>query len=214
MKNMTEDVTALLMLANASDDPETWNKLSSIVYEQLRWAAERVMRYQRADHTLQPSALVNEYWLRLLQSGGVASESRSHFYCVAAGAMRHILIDYERRDKAKKRKGGKKHVSFQEDIMAGPPDSASNQDKSFHVAAVNRALENMKSNRALRRAASVFEWRVVLGRTTQEVGEMLQISTRTVKRDLQFARAWLTREIKRAGHHEPGEHRPNSRPPE
>lgn len=202
MQDPTCDLTTLLRKINAREDRDAWSRLSRLVHDQLRLTAEQIMRNHRPNHTLQPSALVNEYWLRLLRTGKIGSEDRRQFYYAAAGAMRRILIDHNRRHMAKKRKVGIRHVQLDEGLVTATknPGRPGAEDQLSNLEVIGKALERMKTETDLPRSASVFEWCIVLGKRTREVAEMLDISTKTVKRDLQFARAWLTRETERIAH--------------
>jgi len=160
------------------------NQLFAVVYPQLRQIAARFLRQERADHTLDPTALVNELALRLLGSAPLAYKDRSHFFALAAQVMRRILVDYARARMAGKRGGVQQRVtlsSVADDLGAAP--------QSEDLLVLDDALSNLQ--RADPRAAHVVELRFFGGLHEEEVAEILGVSLATVKRDWRVARAWL-----------------------
>jgi RNA polymerase sigma factor (TIGR02999 family) len=157
-------------------------RLMSLVYAELRRRAGRYMRRERPDHTLQPSALVHETYLRLLQKDRIEWQSRAHFYAVAAGEMRRILVDHARNRAADKRGGHLEKLSLDAtaEYGASPPAELVMLDDAL------RELEKWAP-----RQARVVEMLFFGGLTEAEVAEVLGISVRTVKRDWSAARAWL-----------------------
>ena len=145
------------------------------------------MRRERPDHTLEPTELVHDAWLKLVDQSRVGWTDRAHFLNIAARAMRQILVDHARRRGAGKRLKGLQRVTFSD--MEGHGASA-----SFEVLALHQALDRF--NALDPRAAQVVEARVFGGMTTREVAHVLNVSTRTVETDWTAARRWLARELK------------------
>jgi RNA polymerase sigma factor (TIGR02999 family) len=154
------------------------------VYPQLRQIAARFLRQERADHTLDPTALVNELALRLLGSAPMTYKHRSHFFALAAQMMRRILVDYARARVAGKRGGVQQRVT-----LSSVADDLGAVHQSEDVLMLDNALSNL--GRADLRAAQVVELRFFGGLHEQEVAEILGVSLTTVKRDWKVARAWL-----------------------
>jgi RNA polymerase sigma factor (TIGR02999 family) len=156
-------------------------------YAQLRRIAAALMRRERPGHTLQPTELVHDAWLKLVDQSRVAWTDRAHFLNIAGRAMRQVLVDHARRRAAHKRLNGGARVTFNEDAGHGAA-------ASFEVLALHEALERFTALDA--RAAQVVEARVFGGMTTREVAHVLNVSTRTVELDWTVARRWLARELK------------------
>jgi RNA polymerase sigma factor (TIGR02999 family) len=156
------------------------------VYAELRRLARHYMRSERANHTLQPTALVNEAYLRLIAQPGVSWQSRAHFFAAAAQLMRRILVDHARAHRAGKRGGAQQQVTLDENLLS--PESA-----SVDVLAVHEALENLAKLDA--RQARIVELHFFGGLTFEEIAHVLGTSERTVKRDWAMARAWLKLEL-------------------
>ena len=172
------------LVAWRTGDVNARNQLFAVVYPQLQQIAGRFLRQERADHTLDPAALVNELALRLLGSAPVAYNDRSHFFALAAQVMRRILVDYARARVAGKRGGVQQRVtlsSVAEDLRAAP--------QSEDLLVLDDALSRLA--RADPRAAQVVELRFFGGLHEPEVAEILGVSVITVKRDWKLARAWL-----------------------
>jgi RNA polymerase sigma-70 factor, ECF subfamily len=160
--------------------------LMTQVYGELRRLARKYMRAERANHTLQPTALVNEAYLRLMGQPGATWETRAHFFAAAAQLMRHILVDHARARVADKRGGPQHQVTLNEGL-------ASAEDKSVDVLALHEALEKLAKLDA--RQARVVELHFFGGLTFPEIAYVLDASERTVKRDWSMARAWLKLEL-------------------
>lgn len=178
-----EDVTEWLAAWRAGDI-NARDQLFALVYPQLRRIAARSLRQERADHTLDPTALVNELAVRLLGSAPVAFNDRAHFFALAAQTMRRILIDHARARVAGKRGGVQQRVtlsSIGDDLGASP--------QSEDLLVLDDALSRFEGVDP--RAAKVVELRFFAGLREQEVAEVLDISVITVKRDWKVARAWL-----------------------
>jgi RNA polymerase sigma factor (TIGR02999 family) len=173
----------LLLNAAASGDQGAFARLLDSVYGELRAIAQNHMNDERAGHTLQATALVNEAYLRLLGREGVRWESRGHFFRAAAEAMRKILIDHARARGAAKRGGGKAALSIScvaDLLIAENPEG---------VLALDEALSRLEGVDA--QATSVVRLRFYAGLDEEAVGQVLGISERTVRREWSFARAWL-----------------------
>ena len=161
-----------------------------LVYAELRRIAKIRLSAERAGHTLQPTALVHEAWVRLMQQHGATWQNRSQFFAIAAQAMRRILVDHARRRHSNKRNGGEAPVTLDavEDIVATPvPDE--------EMLALDAALEQLSSFD--RRQANVVELRFFGGLSIEETAKVMDLSATTVKREWTTARAWLYREIQR-----------------
>jgi RNA polymerase sigma factor (TIGR02999 family) len=176
-------VTQWLAAWRAGDE-DARNQLFAVVYPQLRQIAARFLRQERADHTLDPPALVNELALRLLGSAPMAYADRTHFFALAAQMMRRILVDHARARVAQKRGGVQRRVTLSsvgEDLRAAP--------HSEDLLLLDAAMSKLE--RADPRAAKVVELRFFAGLHEPEVAEILGVSVVTVKRDWKVARAWL-----------------------
>ena len=185
----THRVTQLL-LAWEGGKTAAPEELMSAVYEELRQMARGYLHHERNDHTLQPTALVHETYLRLVDHTQINWQSRAHFYGVAARVMRRILVDHARRQTAAKR-GGRAEVLPLEvagEVLA--PDRV-------NFEALDTALHSL--TRIGPRQSEVVELRFFGGLTTPEIAEVLQVSERTVVNDWEFARSWLKRELDGGG---------------
>jgi RNA polymerase sigma-70 factor (ECF subfamily) len=160
---------------------ESRAKAIAIMYPELKRLAESHMRRERQDHTLQPTALVNEFFLQMAQRQGFYCQNRAHFVAIASRAMRRLLIDYARAHQAEKRGGGMAKLEL--DGME------SQQTKLFDMLEIDEALTKLSGEEP--RMAKVVELRCFGGLTYPEIGEILKIDERTAKRDWQVARAWL-----------------------
>ena len=189
MKNPPEpspgDVTALLRNWSQGDASAV-NKLLPIVYAELRRVAARRLRSERADHTLQPTALVHEVYIRLVDQREVDWRNRGHFFGVAAQVMRRILVDHARRHGASKRGEGVRCVSIDE----AKDVPASNE---LPILALDHALDRLETVDA--ELARIVELRAFGGLTIEEAAHVLGVSPSTAKRDWRTARAWLNREL-------------------
>lgn len=181
------DVTGLLLAWNGGDR-EALEKLVPLVYEELRKRAQRALAKERRGHTLQPTALVHEAYMRLVDQSRVPWQNRFHFYAVSARAMRQVLVDHARRRLADKRDGGRTFVPLS---RAGA--EAATPPQSLDVLALDQALERLASLDP--RQAKLVELRVYGGLTIDEAAEALEVSAATVSRDWRHAEAWLHREM-------------------
>lgn len=177
----TAPITALLKRATAGDQAAE-GELASAVYRELRRIAARFMRSERPEHTLQPTALVHEAFLKLLNQKDIDWQNRAHFYGVAAKTMRHILVDYARKARAAKRLGQLGRVTFTEDLIRS-------QEASDDLLALDEALERLYAFD--QRGHTVVTLRFFGGLEMEEIAKMLGVSVRTIKRDWTLARAWL-----------------------
>jgi RNA polymerase sigma factor (TIGR02999 family) len=183
------DVTALLDDWSRGNH-DALDQLLPLVYAELRRIAARQLRKERGGHTLQPTAVVHEVYLRLVDQRHVDWRSRAHFYGVASQVMRRILVDHARRHAAAKRGAGRSCVS----IDAANDVSASTETP---VLPLDEALGRLeKVDPAL---ARLVEMRAFGGLTIEEAAHLLKVSPSTVKRNWRTARAWLTRELGAAG---------------
>jgi len=179
------EVTRLLT-AISDGDRSSVDDLLPYVYREMRALAGSFMSRESRGHTLQPTELVHEAYIRLVDQTRVDWRGRTHFFAVAAQAMRRILVDHARRKHAAKRGGGKLTTSLDE----GLPLSVDNEED---VLAIDEALQRLAALNE--RQAQVVELRFFGGLTVPEVSDALNTSTRTVELDWQFARAWLRREL-------------------
>lgn len=182
---MEADVTQLLMELTDGDRAAI-DRLFPVVYENLRGLARREMQRERADHTLDATALVHEAYMKMVQLERISWQGRAHFYGAAAQAMRRILISYARMKKADKRGSGADHVSIDDVVVAARAQPAS-------LVALDEALTRLEG--LSERQARVVECRFFAGMSVEETAEALDISPATVKRDWTLARAFLNREL-------------------
>jgi RNA polymerase sigma factor (TIGR02999 family) len=180
------DQITLLLKQMKDGDRAARDRLVSLVYPHLKKIAVQHMRRERPDHTLQPTALVNEVFLRFAGRGDVAWQNRSHFYSLLSELMRQILVDYSRRRRAAKRGGGEGMVELEE-------WRARIDEHPEMVLEVDRLLTRLIA--LDERQAKVVEMRYFAGLTEGEIAETLGVSERTVKRDWTMARAWILKEL-------------------
>jgi len=180
------DITGLLAAARGGD-VSAQGRLFDRVYRELKILAAARLRGERADHTLQPSALVNEAYIRFLGRTDVPWENRAHFFATAAGTMRRILIDHARAKRADKRDGALHRVELDDAIALADQDVEG-------LVAVDEALRELAEWDE--RQATVVNLKVFAGLQCEEIAEALKISERTVKRDWRTARAWLITRLK------------------
>jgi len=174
-------VTQLLADWRQGDDAAL-TQLTPLVYEDLRRLAHRYMRGQRADHTLQATALVNEAYLRLADQTNPSWQNRAHFFAVAARAMRQILVNYAESYRSQKRGGGVAKMELNEAALVSP-------EQSNEIVSLHEALGNLATLDS--RKAEVVELKYFGGLSYDEIAEVLKVSRNTVRRDWEFARTWL-----------------------
>jgi RNA polymerase sigma-70 factor, ECF subfamily len=176
------------LLADWSEgDGGALEKLTPLVYEELRRLAHRYMQGQRPNHTLQTTALVNEAYLRLVDQTKLSFANRSHFFAVAATAMRQILVNHAKAQQRQKRGGGAGKVELDTAAVASP-------EQAQTVLDVDEALERLALLDP--RKAQVVELKYFGGLNQDEIADLLKISAVTVRRDWVFARAWLYTELR------------------
>ena len=186
MSNPTTHAVTRLLLAWRNGDAAASDQLITLVYEELRHLARSYLRRERTGHTLQPTALVHEAYLRLVDSTQVNWQSRAHFFGIAARVMRQILVDHARAHAAAKRGGQIEKISLDEagDLL---------RDEGIGLVALDGALQSLAH--LYPRQSRLVELRFFGGLNTQEISEVLQVSESTVERDWQFALQWLKREM-------------------
>ncbi|MFH1841641.1 MAG: sigma-70 family RNA polymerase sigma factor [bacterium] len=182
------DVTSLLLDLGAGthDQKDVSDRLYQAVYRELRQVAGSLMRGERQDHTLQPTALVHEAYLRLVDQTRTEWKNRAHFFGIAARAMRQILVDHARKHRSLKRGGDRQKVTLDDNLQ----DSA---ELSFEILALHDALEKLASEDE--RMARGVELRIFTGMLSREVAHVMGISKRTVDEDWKVAKMWLSREL-------------------
>ena len=178
-------VTELLLAWRAGDE-QALDGLVPLVYEELRRIARRHLRREQPGHTLAPTALVNEAYLRLINAQQVKWQDRLHFFAVASRIMRRVLVDTARAKRASKRGGSAKRVTFDDSL-------AVSTERAFDLVALDDALEALAL--ADPRKARVVELRVFCGLSVQEIASVIGVSTDTVTRDWKFVTSWLKREL-------------------
>jgi RNA polymerase sigma factor (TIGR02999 family) len=169
-------------------DREAKSRLLTLVYAELHARAARYMRAERRDHTLQPTALINEAYVRLMQDRSLDFQSRAHFFAIASTVMRRVLVDHARARAAARRPAGKLKVELHDAVAMHNP----NPDRMLML---DEALTRLAALDA--RQASLVEMIYFGGLSQEEAAAVLGLSPRTVKRDWSSARAWLQAEIDR-----------------
>ena len=183
------EVTAILhrLGSNSTDTSEDRDRLLELLYTELRRIAGSLMARERNAVTLQPTALVHEAYLRLIQPDQVMWTDRAHFLAVASRCMRNFLVDHARAKNAEKRGGPASAVTLNEDLQG-------NDSRELQILVLNDALNKLAQ--LDERAAKVAEMRLFGGMTVKETAHSLGVSERTVDGDWQSARLWLSREFK------------------
>jgi RNA polymerase sigma factor (TIGR02999 family) len=176
----------VLLAGIQGGDPQAVQELMPLVYRELRRRAAYHMKSERKDHTLQPSALVNEAYVKLAGQPNISFESRAHFFGVAARLMREILIEYARAHRSIKRGGGQDKLPLDSGLVFAP-------EKSKAVVDLDEALTRLEQRDP--RQGRIVELLYFGGLSVRETATVLGISERTVKRDWSFARLWLKREL-------------------
>lgn len=179
------ELTQLLAEAREGNNAAL-DRVVGMVYDQLRRIARQQLRRERPGHTLHPTALVHEAYLKLSADTGLDVADRDHFFAIAARSMRQILIDHARRRNAEKHGGEWAHTSVEgKQIPADGPDA--------NLVALDAALDRLGAMDE--RARRIVEYRFFMGLSEEETAELLQLSTRTVRREWVKARAWLYKEL-------------------
>jgi len=184
-------VTGLLLAWGRGGDSAALDRLIPLVHEELRRIARRCMGRERRGNSLQPTALVNETYLRLIDLRRVRWQDRVHFFAMSARLMRRVLVDVARAKASQKRGGGAQRVTFVESLL---PDTEPTHD----LIALDDALRALAEEDS--RKSQVVEMRFFGGLTVEETAEALGVSRDTVIRDWQFSKNWLLREMRRTPH--------------
>jgi RNA polymerase sigma-70 factor, ECF subfamily len=179
------EITALLKRFQEGDDSAA-SILMDAVYDELRLMARRYMARERDGHTLQTTALVNEAYLKLVHCDNTSFHDRSHFFAVAAQVMRRILVDHARKHVAGKRGGGADFLPLDEGLVYSP-------ERSSQVIQLDEALSRLSALDP--RAGRVIELRFFGGLSLEETAAVMEVSTRTVRREWNFGRAWLRQDL-------------------
>ena len=179
-----KDATELLRRWRSGDE-DARERLMALLYDELRHSAARYFRRERAGHTLQPTALVHEAYLRMLDQDRVVWQSRAHFLGVAAAMMRRVLMDHGRRQKAQKRGGGAARVTLDPALIGAEAAGLDELD----LLALDQALDELRAEDE--QQARIVELRAFGGLSVEETAEVLGVSTATIKRHWSFALAWL-----------------------
>ena len=185
MSPTSPNITKLLLEWRAGD-AKALDRLMPLVYHELRRMADYYLRNERPGHTLQPSALVNEAYLRLVDHEGIDWQNRAHFFGVAAQAMRRILVDHARSRNYQKRGGAAQRVSLDEAATLSA-------DRAGELIALDEALSELEKIDP--RKSRIVEIRYFGGFSIEETAALLDVSTATVSRDWETAKAWLLREL-------------------
>jgi RNA polymerase sigma factor (TIGR02999 family) len=176
--------------AHAAGHRKAASELLPLVYRQLRMLAERYLRRERAGHSLQPSDLVHEAYLRLVDTSRVSWQGKTHFFAVSARQMRRILVDHARARKAQRHGGGVRRLTLKESIVPSP-------GKPVDVLGLDEALTKLAALSP--RQSRTVELRFFGGLTIPETACELGVSEETVKLDWRMAKVWLLRELGSAG---------------
>lgn len=186
MPTVVADKLTGLLLEWKEGDPSALEKLTPLVYNELRRIAHRYVRRERNGHTLQTTALVHEAYLRLAGEQQADWQNRAHFFAVTAQIMRHILIDHARRRRYAKHGGNNVHVHLDEVELMTP-------QRADELVALDEALQEFTELDP--RKARVVELRYFGGLNLEETAEVLDVSVMTVRRDWRAAKAWLFRRV-------------------
>lgn len=181
----SDGVTQLLARWHQGDQ-QAYDQLFAVVLEDLRIIARAALARERRNHTLVPTALVNETYLRLMNRNQAPYDGRAQFFGVAAKAVRHILMDYAKARNAEKRGGGQAMITLNDEAYAG-------QARCLDVDALNQAMERLAQMDE--RAARVVEMKFFAGMTAAEIAAVLAVSEMTVLRDWKVARRWIHQQL-------------------
>jgi RNA polymerase sigma-70 factor (ECF subfamily) len=176
-----------LLIAWSNGDQAALEQMLPLVYRELRRQAEHYLRQERPGHLLQPTALVNEAYLRLIDCDNIQWRNRAQFFAVAAQVMRRVLVDFARDRDYAKRGGGLRQVSLAEAGIVS-------QDKGADLVALDQALNTLAE--LDQRQSRIIELRFFGGLKLEEIAEVLKVSVGTVRRDWSLAQAWLYNELK------------------
>ena len=187
-QNTSPEITRML-IALTDGNTEVVNNLLPLIYDELRKLAGNYLRRERSSHTLQPTALVHEAYIKLIDQKQVKWQNRAHFFGIAAQIMRRLLVDHARKHTADKRGGEIEKLPIEEEILV-----VSNE-KSAELLALNEALENLETLDPQK--AKIVELRYFGGLSIEETAEVLGVSIATVNRQWRMAKAWLYGQIAR-----------------
>ena len=193
MTSPSPDEVTQLLLDWGSGDKAALDKLMPLVYEELRRLAHHYMGRERAGHTLQTTAIVNEAYLHLIDQRNVQWQNRAHFFGIAAHLMRRVLADHARSRRSAKRGGGARQVSLEEAMIVS-------EERVADMEALDDALNSLAE--IDERKSQIVEMRFFGGLSIKETAEVLGVSPGTVMRDWTLAKAWLRREIGKEGQDE------------
>lgn len=186
MATLSADNLTSLLRDWREGDQSALDKLTPLVYDELRRIAHRYVRRERDEHTLQTTALVNEAYLRLAGAKQINWENRAHFFAVTAQVMRHVMVDYARRRLYAKRGGQRQQVPLEE-------AAAMSEQRADALVSLDEALQDLAKLDS--RKARVVELRYFGGLSLEETAEVLEISLMTVRRDWRAAKAWLFKAV-------------------
>jgi RNA polymerase sigma factor (TIGR02999 family) len=183
------DITRILK-SWSGGNREAVDDLMPLVYDELHKVAAQYLRHQRPDHTLQPTALVNEAYLKLIDISDVDWQDRAHFFAFASQTMRHILVDYARTQAREKRGGGAQKLSLDEAISFS-------KETEVDLLSLDEALRELAA--IDQQQGKIVELRFFGGLTVEETAVVLHISPATVKREWRIAKAWLFKRMRNEG---------------
>ena len=182
----SHEITRMLREWNGGN-PEVIDKLLPLIYDELHKQATRYLRRERKNHTLQPTALINETYLKLIDQREVSWQNRAHFFSIAAQAMRRILVDHARMKHREKRGGDTVELPLEEALTVAV------EEKDINLIALDEALTRLEKKD--KQQSRLVELRYFSGLTLEEIADILNISRTTAARDWAMARAWLHREL-------------------
>jgi RNA polymerase sigma-70 factor, ECF subfamily len=182
------DATAILGSV-AAGDRDAAARLMPLVYDELRALAASYLKHERKNHTLQPTAIVNEAYLRLIDQTHADYKSRTHFFAIGAQMVRRVLVDHARKHLAAKRGGGGRRVTLSDAMDTGLPE------QDVDLVALDDALRKLAE--LDERQCKVVELRFFGGLSVEETAAMLKVSTRTIEQDWRMAKAWLRSQLTR-----------------
>jgi len=185
----SEEPVTLLLQQWSEGNKEALDRLMPIVYAQLRKLAAHALRRERPNHTLRATELVHEAYLKLIGSE-TPWQSRAHFYAVAATVLRHILVDHAKSNRRQKRGGDAEKIPLDEAVLVGP-------EVSWEVVNLDEAMKRLAGSDT--RKSQIVELTFFGGMTLEEIAAVLNISDKTVHRELRVAKAWLHRELRPEG---------------